>query len=423
MNTIKKNLLFVAIASAVGASAPAFAEGPATSLAEAISGGDVKLNFRMRYEDVDQETAAGTDKESSATTLRSRITLSSAALYGFTGLIEVDDVTELGSVDYTTSPADASQDADAAGIFDPEGTEMNQAWLAYSYKGNTLTYGRQRIVLDGQRFFGGVAFRQNEQTYDGVTFKSTAIKDTEVYLGHITRVNRIFGEDRKLGEPDNLGDHDNSTEIYNVSYSGLPIGKLTGYHYDIDNEDAAAMSNKTSGVSLTGKKSIFGYALEYAKQSDAHENAASYDAKYYLAEGSVKLGMFTVTAGQEVLGADDTDGQFITPYATLHKFQGWTDTFLGGGTGNKVGGIEDSYVSVGTPVAGVNVLVSYHTYDPDDNDAAGVNSYGSEYGVEVIKKFGTNYELSVKYSDFSEDDGTGGFQDNSKLWLTATAAF
>ncbi len=418
---MKRKIQLLSLAAAIAAvSSPVLAEDQ-TTIAEALKNGEATLSFRMRYEDVDQDVNNGKDKSASATTLKTRLTYKTADFNGFSGLVEMDDVTELGSVDYNTSPADTTQ-ANKPIIADPEGTEMNQAWLAYTYKGNTATYGRQRILLDNQRFVGGVGFRQNEQTYDGISFKSTTLEDTEIFVAYINRVNRIFGEDRTDTEPSNLGDHDHSTKLLNVSYSGLPIGKLTAYHYNLDNEDAAAQSTKTTGLRLAGKQDIFGYTLEYAKQSDAHDNASSYDANYYLVEGSVKLGDFTVKAGQEVLGADDSDGYFVTPLATLHKFQGWSDKFLNKGLGNIAGGIEDTYASVSTKVAGVKLSMNYHSIDSDDSSVAGTSTYGSEYGFVAAKKFG-DYGLSLKYSKFSEDDDTDSLTDTSKLWLTATAKF
>jgi hypothetical protein len=411
---MKFNLLAVAVAAAMGASAHVAAEGPAETIAEAVKEGDVTLSLRMRYEDVDQDVNGGQDLNTSATTLKTRLTYKTADFHGFSALVEMDDVTALGSDDYnvpgyTPIPGEAT-------IADPEGTEVNQAWLAYTYKGNTVKYGRQRILLDNQRFVGGVGFRQNEQTYNGLSFKSTAIDKTEIFLAHIDRVERIFGEDSAVGE------HDHSTTLFNVSYSGLPIGKLTGYYYDIDNETAAAQSSTTTGIRLAGKQDIFGYVAEYAKQSDAHDNTKNYDADYYNLEGSVKLGAFTVKLGQEVLGADDDDGFFVTPLATAHKFQGWTDKFLGGGLNNVSGGIEDTYFIVSTKLAGVKLSLNYHTLDADDSDVAGTDSYGSEYGFVAAKKFG-DYGLSLKYSSFSEDDDTNSLTDTSKLWLTATAKF
>jgi len=390
MNHIKKSALSMAVAMAA-VSAPSMA---VETITEALKEGEVKLSFRMRYEEVDVD---GSDVD--LTSLKTRLTYKSAAYEGFSGLIEVDDVTHIGD--------------DDSGVADPEGTEVNQAYLSYTFSDTTVKYGRQRILLDNQRFVGGVGFRQNEQTYDGLTVVNKSLPDTTLFAAHIDNVNRIFGED------DARGDHENDTYLFNAKYEGFKAGALTAYAYLIDNEDAAAFSTDTYGIRFAGKTGDFGYALEYATQSDADDNPNSYDADYVLAEGSYKIGDVTLKAGYEVLGADDTDGQFITPLATLHKFQGWNDKFLGGGTGNITGGIEDMYFSASTKLAGVKLSVVYHSLESDDSGASGMDDLGSELGFVVAKKFGP-VGLSLKYSDYSADDYS---VDTDKLWLTASASF
>jgi hypothetical protein len=126
--------------------------------------------------------------------------------------------------------------------------------------------------------------------------------------------------------------------------------------------------------------------------------------------------------GTEVLEADGDDGFFITPMATLHKFQGWSDQFLGGGLGNIPGGIEDVYLSIGGKVAGFKLLAVYHDFTSDDKGASGNSSddLGSEIDLMIARKFGKNYGLQLKYSDYDADDHG---VDTEKLWLTATAKF
>ncbi|MAZ86925.1 MAG: hypothetical protein CL693_04730 [Cellvibrionaceae bacterium] len=390
MNHIKKSALSLAVAMAA-VSAPSMS---AETITEALKEGDVSLSFRMRYEEVDVD---GNDVD--LTSLKTRLTYKSADYKGFGGLIEMDDVTHISDFE--------------GGVGDPEGTEVNQAYLAYTFSDTTVKYGRQRILLDNQRFVGGVGFRQNEQTYDGLTVVNKSLPDTTLFAAHIDNVNRIFGED------DPRGDHENDTYLFNAKYTGFKAGALTAYAYLIDNEDAAAFSTDTYGIRFAGKTGDFGYALEYATQSDAEDNPNSYDADYILAEGSYKIADVTLKAGYEVLGADDADGQFITPLATLHNFQGWNDQFLGGGTGNITGGIEDMYVSASTKLAGVKLSVVYHSLESDDSDASGKDDLGSELGFVVAKKFGP-VGLSLKYSDYSADDHGS---DTDKLWLTASASF
>lgn len=419
---IRKALAASIGVAALGASFHGMAE--ANSIKDAISNGDATLNLRLRYEDVDQDDL---DKDANALTLKTRLTLTTDSINGFKAQLEVDDTTELGSVDYNDKATNPGDSGDAV-VADPEGTEVNQAWISYTVADTTAKWGRQRIALDNHRFVGTVGFRQNEQTYDGFTIINKSLADTNIQLGYISNVNRIFGEDVSIG------DHDQSSTYLNVSYSGLSFGKLTAYYYDIDNEDVSSFSSKTTGLRFSGKQDIFGYTLEYATQSDANDSSASYDADYTLIEGSVKLGPVTVKVGQEVLGADDSDGYFTTPFATLHKFQGWTDTFLGAtGLGNIDGGIEDTYISIGGSVAGVKLMVVYHDFEADDSDAALASvgaltpsgytvtddSYGDEIGFVVAKSFG-NYGLNLKYAEY-DADGFG--TDTEKLWLTATAKF
>ncbi|WP_295801822.1 alginate export family protein [uncultured Microbulbifer sp.] len=399
ITTLPRQLLALAIgtlaATPVLAQEVAGDQAPAvTSFGDALSQGDVSLSFRARTEMVD---TAGSDVD--LTSLKTRLTFSSAAYQGFSTVIEMDDVTHITEFE--------------GGVGDPEGTEVNQAFLAYQLGKTSVKYGRQRILLDNQRFVGGVGFRQNEQTYDAFSVTDNSLADTTLFMAHIHNVNRIFGEDSPVG------DHTNDTYLLNAKYAGLPLGALSGYAYLIDNQDALAFSTDTYGLRFAGGQGSLSYALEYATQSAAADNPADYTADYLLAEGSYKVGSVTLAAGYELLGADGSDGQFITPLATLHKFQGWNDKFLGGGTGNIAGGIEDVYLSAGTSLAGIKLAVNYHQLSSDDSGVSGMDKLGSEQGfLAAYTLAGVN--LSLKYSRYSADDFS---VDTDKLWLTAAATF
>ncbi|WP_346839266.1 alginate export family protein [Microbulbifer sp. SAOS-129_SWC] len=367
----------------------------ASTVGEALSQGKASLSLRARSEQVNTE---GTDTVD-LTSLKTRLGFQSATFRGFSALIEMDDVTHMTKYE--------------GGIADPEGTEVNQAVLAYGAGDTTLKYGRQRILLDNQRFVGGVGFRQNEQTYDGFSITNRSLTDTTLFLAHVDNVNRIFGEDSPLG------DHKNDTYLFNTKYTGVSAGALSAYAYLIDNLDAPGFSTDTYGLRFAGKTGPALYALEYATQSAAADNPASYRAAYLFAEGGYRFGAVTLKAGYELLGADGADGQFITPLATLHKFQGWNDKFLGGGSGNIAGGIEDVYASLGTELAGINLALNYHQLNSDDTEVSGMNQLGSEYGFVVGGKLDA-VALSLKYSSYSADDFS---VDTDKLWLTAQAQF
>lgn len=384
-----KLLLATAIAAISTPSAYA-----AESIAEAFQNGETSVSFRLRYEDVEDDSAA---EDANALTLKSRLTFKTDEFKSVSALVEVDDVTELDDVDYNDG---VNGMGTKTKIVDPEGTEVNQAYLAFTgLSDTTVKVGRQRILLDNQRFVGGVGFRQNEQTYDSLSVKNSSLADTEVFYAYINDVHGITGSDSK-----------HKTHLFNVKYTGLPFGALTGYYYNFEEDKVSGYDLDTYGVRFSGSQDAGDTKLLYTAEYATQDNGST-DPDYYLLEGGVAFSGVTTKLGYEVLGSD-SGVAFNTPLATKHKFQGWADQFLA----TPANGIEDLYVSVGTKLAGVKLLAVYHDYESEDTSA----DLGSEWGFVAAKKFGKNYGLSLKYTDYEAGD-TG--TDKSKLWLTATANF
>ena len=67
--------------------------------------------------------------------------------------------------------------------------------------------------------------------------------------------------------------------------------------------------------------------------------------------GGMKFAPVTIKIGYELLGSDDGLKAFATPLATLHKFQGWTDKFLG----IPAGGIADAHIWAGGNIEGIGL--------------------------------------------------------------------
>lgn len=383
-----------------------------TSLSDAIKNGSAELSFRLRYEDVDIENLA--DDEANALTLKTRLNYKTGLYQGFGAFLEMDNITELDGNDYPTSKGlkNTGSFPGKAIIADPVGTEINQAYLSYT-NGNTISkYGRQRIVLDNQRFIGGVAFRQNEQTYDAFSISHQCQCDTKVFYAHINNVNRIFGEDDPF-----VSDTDSSTNLLNINYSGWDAGSLVFYSYLLDEQQSDTQYD-TYGLRFSGTTDGFGYQLEYATQEKELANGTEYDADYLLAEASLKVDAVKFALGFENLQSDGGNFGFTTPLATAHKFQGWTDQFLG--TPNE--GIKDIYFSADGKLAGVKLTAVYHDFTSDTDNLSGDDDLGSEFGFVASKKFG-DYGLSLKYANYSDGDSSFNKADTEKLWLTVNAAF
>ena len=89
--------------------------------------------------------------------------------------------------------------------------------------GTTLTLGRQRVLLDDQRFVGNVGWRQNEQTFDAFRVVNKSVKNLVLDATYLNRVNRVFGEDSPQGT------YQGDTVLLNAATRRL--GKFTGFGY------------------------------------------------------------------------------------------------------------------------------------------------------------------------------------------------
>lgn len=360
----------------------------------------VKVQFRLRYEDVD---VANVDQQNQ-TTLRTRLNYKTGDIYNLFAVAEVDDV--------------RSTDNEPL-IADYKYTQINQGYIGYRAPAETLALlGRQRILLDNQRFVGGVGFRQNEQTYDAVSVKNTAIEGLTAYYAYVANVNRIFPEGSGKEE------HENETNLVNINYKALDFAKISGYGYLIDNIDVPSFSTDTYGIRVTGDIKLdalkLNYEAEYAQQSEGSDNPVSYSASYYKLGAGINFDAFGAKVGYEVLGSDDGKAGFITPLATLHAFNGWTDKFLFGGKGNWENGLVDTHFIVTAKLAGLKLLAKYHKFDSDYGDI----DMGKEWGVAATYPFAKYYSVGVKYASFSGADAGYGFSnDTDKLWLTMQAKY
>jgi len=360
------------------------------------------LSFRYRIETVEQD---GFNNDASASTLRTRATVKTKWTDSLKTVIELDDVSELGPDKFNSGMGTSgSHRAQYPIVADPVGTEVNQAYLQYSSGDTKAAFGRQRILVGNQRFVGGVGWRQNEQTYDSLTYNTKISANLSFNYAYVFNVNRIFGETVAAG------DHNHNTHLLNADYK-LDNGKLSGYYFSIDNEDAAGLSNNTFGIRYAGKMNAFSYNLEFASQSDTADNPVSYDANYYLAEGSYKTGAASFGAGMEVLGGDTSGGKgFTTSLATLHKFQGWADVFLG----TPVAGIEDFYLNATYGVDGYKFKVVYHDFTTDE----GGLDLGTEIDFVVSKKFSKNVSGLLKFASFDSDSAS--YASRDKVWFMIT---
>jgi hypothetical protein len=388
-----------------------FAEEASESLTGALKNGEVSYDLRLRYEGVDQDGTYLVDEEeqdllhAKAATVRLRLGYKTGVYHGLFAFAELEGTEAIGGDEYNST---SNGRIEYPVVADPQDAEFNRIFLAYKGVRNTVfKFGRQRIKLDNNRFIGNVGFRQNEQTFDALTVESKLTEKMTLVAGHIFNVNRIFGEHH----PDpSMSDTDTCTNILNVSY-GFEIGRLTAYIYQIKLNDAPAASHQNLGLRFSGDRPLSDktellYAAEYAKQSDYADGDPVNDAEYQLAELGMTAHGVTLKAGYEVLGGDGTYA-FVTPLATLHAFNGWTDKFIS----TPPGGLEDLYFLATAKIKGWKLQGVYHDFTADE----GGEDYGKELGFLVARKFREFYGVSFKYASYSAD---GWMTDTDKFWIT-----
>ena len=395
----------------------AHAENP---IAAAIGETKPIFDSRMRYENVDQDPLA---QDADAETIRVRAGFETPKAWETSLLAEGEFVWDLGG-DYRSDNAVLKNTAYPV-VPDRESHEVNRLQLTNtSVPQTTITLGRQRVLLDDQRFVGNSGWRQNEQTFDGLRVVNKTVKNFTVDVAYLNQVNRVNGPDSPQGR------YTGDVYLTNLAYQ-IPLGKFTAFNYllkfDPLTQEAfpgltaaqaaplnpTRVSNSTYGLRFAGEKRLseikLGYTASLARQKDAGQNPLDFTLDYRFAEVTGTYRQFTLGAGYEVLEGNGTVG-FSTPLATLHKYNGWADKFLT----TPANGLEDRYVSAGVAFKGVGPLdtltavASYHTYDAQHIS----QDYGDEANVQVQGKW-QHVNVLLKYADYQADEL---LTDTTKWW-------
>lgn len=381
-----------------------------------VDGSKVSLDARYRYEYVNQDN---TLDDANAQTVRVRIGLQSGSWYGFSGLVEGDHIAALDNDHHNDTRNDR---VDHALVPDPDGSEINQALLRFDHARGNITAGRQRINLDNQRFVGGVAWRQNEQTFDGALAQVKPLDSLAITYAYLDNINTIFGPDGShtlKSTPANITGH---SQLFHVRYAPSTTVALSAYHYQLglDNQGLAntpaapvgVLSSQTTGLRIAGALDALTYAAEYAEQQEHDSNPLDIDTRYSLAELGYTVKGVALKAGYEVLGGSNSatgNGAFQTPLATKHAFQGWADQFLT----TPAGGVRDAYAGATMPLLGGSLQLWYHEFRSDKGD---IGAYGEEVNAAYSHAIPGVKGLSalVKMAAYDAD---GLSVDTEKVWL------
>lgn len=385
----------------------------AASLKTAMAATKPLIDLRLRTEDVDQD---GIANGAHATTLRARLGFETGKAWNTSLLVEGEGVVALQD-DYRPDPSVAAMTTYPV-VTDAEDYEVNRFQLTNSsLPGTTVTLGRQRILLDDQRFIGNSGWRQNEQTFDALRLVNKSVKNLVLDATYLNRVNRVNGPDSPQGA------YKGDSFLLNAGYQTM-VGKFSAFGYLLDFEpildipaglDPVRDSSSTFGLRFAGERAVgkvkLAYTASYAQQTDYAGNPLDFDLGYLFGELNVTFRQFGLGIAKEVMEGDGAKG-FGAPLSTLHKFQGWADKF----TTTPANGIDDLYLTASLAFKTVGVfdslalVTTWHDYEAEHISL----DYGDELNLSLAARI-RKTSLMLKYADYQAGD-LGSPRDTRKLW-------
>lgn len=389
---------------------PAWSAEPLENLRYAMSGGTPNLDFRLRYETVDQNNAL---ENAEALTARTRLGYTTGKWNQIDVSAEYEGVVYIGDAQYDNNPAPALGTPGYSVIADSKGNELNQAWIRYGgIPGTVLKAGRQRIIFDNARFIGNVGWRQNEMTYDAYMVTNTSLPKLTFNYAFLSNANNIFFGDFRL-----------HGHLLNAAYAVAPWLKLTGYGYLLDFDINPApgpppqrVDTQTLGLRATGETEMapgkLSYVVEYAQQSDYEDAPDTVDVDYTLLEVGYSVKAIGGKLGYEVLSSNDGLYGLQTPLATLHAHVGWADQFLT--TPNT--GLRNTYLSVNGALGAWSYLARYHQWKADFGGA----DYGKELNLLAAYTINDAFSVTAKFADYQAETFS---VDTKKSWLMSEYKF
>ena len=299
-------------------------------------------------------------------------------------------------------------------VEDPQEQELNQFWLSYTGLPDTLIKGgRQKIILDNQRFIGNDSWRQMEQTFDSVLISNQSIENLTLNFIYIGQVQTVISTEHPLTMP-----------VLNFSYKFGRFSTLTGYGYWLADYVEAINSTQTYGVRIHGAPKLkhdiqLSYDVGYSNQANYQNNPGNYALDRYNILLGVTYAGVTIKSGMEQLDGNGTYA-FQTPLGSTHLFQGWADKFLV----TPDDGIRDIQASIDKNFYGVKFLFAYHHF----TDSNSHGEYGNEYDLLVSKHFGKHYQILAKYAFYDASDSlasvdAGVGENTQKIWVQGSMNF
>lgn len=312
---------------------------------------------------------------------------------------------------------------------DPSGTELDEGYIQFKNERLQFRYGRQYIDYGKlpQRYIGTASWRQNYQTFDGLTIQGTVSEDLTIDAAVVERAYRVIGR----RHPSRLArEFDLDGLAVMATYDSDSYGKLFGYVYNLDFVDRANYSTRTVGLRgetqcLQGFGQIAIPAscdFEYASQSGIGSNPYDNSLTY----GHIKVGLNlqdifsqspidTVGIAYSNLEGDG-ETAFRTPLGSVHGYAGWGDKIL---INTPLTGLVDQELFLIDNILKWDTKIVYHRFTSSQSVSGSKQRYGSELDAVTSRSFG-KYKVAVKLARYRGNKDLSPHPlsiDSSKFWV------
>ena len=387
--------------------------------------GITNIELRPRYETVQQQ---GTEEAKAATVRALAGYTTPQAAGGLGATLELIGVGAADSAAYNVpvEPLPKGSNPAHATIPDPEGFNANQAYLSYDGVADTrVLAGRQLIELDDQSFVGNVDFRQNMQTFDGLSVVNRGIPNVEVTGAYLFGAKDVLNDEVHMktflaeanwtryaaAHIDAFGYwYGNRENAHGGTATGnaaiIPGAALCGAGPNSANSlvNPQACNSVTFGARMHGDLPLAGawrarYAAEYAHQNawDGGYGAIGNDFHHLAGTLLREDAYLSVDAMRMGANTDGTYG-FQTPMATKHVFNGWAEMFL---TTPKEG-LRSDYATIGDKnFLGFDMSIRYYRFTTDYQSAP----LGHEWDWSIRRALTHKVSFVVQVAKFSVDAG------------------
>lgn len=300
---------------------------------------------------------------------------------------------------------------------DLNGSMIHQAWgeffLAKSF---SVKAGRQAIVYDDQRLFGGSDWNQQARSHDALLLKWNPAKSVNVHLGLVYNqsadkdTGTFYTLDKNYKAMQYLYAHGgNDKDGFSWSLYFANVGMPYSKKVDTVHEQKTAFS-QTFGPILFYNKGKLKSNLSFYYQMGTNLKEKTKSAFFAAGEFSYACckdwtagAGFQYLSGNDQVNPSDNDQEFSTLFGTGHKFNGWMDYFYAGSSHKGVG-LLDIYLPVTYKKGKLSTEFQLHHY----RAAAGVKDPGSPAQL-MNATLGTEVGIMLSYALAPEVSISGGY--------------